>query len=330
MSVTSAQVAQAAGVSRATVSYVLNDAPGQKISSETRESVLRAARELGYRPNSVARSLRSGRGTNVLFPLPGMQRTHVVTRLVDACTRALTAAGLSLVTDFAVYDDLDEKLDAWVRLAPAAVIDLLIRHDDPVLPALRKQGVPVLSAALDDESSWESTSDAFARATRETQLRHLLDVGARRIAVVLPTRLPLDPRIERRLVRRLTTMAQRSGAELVVERCDLTSEQLLAMVSRWKGSTAPDAVAAYNDEYAIGVMTALLSTGRRVPEDVRVMGVDDAPLAAVVSPALTTIGADFDAYAESLAQTIAQAVLGKGGVLPLPTPQHHLIVRSSA
>lgn len=330
MSVTSAQVAEAAGVSRATVSYVLNDAPGQKISSETRELVLRAARELGYRPNSNARSLRSGRGTNVLFPLPGMQRTHVVTRLVDACTRALTANGLTLVTDFAVYAGVEEELDAWVRLAPAAVIDLLMRHDDPVLPALRKQGIPVLSAALDDESSWESTSDAFARATRETQLHHLLSGGARRIAVVLPARLPIDPRAERRLIRRFTTLVRNGGAELLVERCDLSSDQLLTMVRGWTGASAPDAVAAYNDEYAIGLMTALSSTGRRIPDDVRVMGVDDIPLASVVTPGLTTIGADFDAYADSLAQTIAESVLGKGGPLTLPTPEHHLVIRGSA
>lgn len=330
MSVTSAQVARTAGVSRATVSYVLNDAPGQTISTQTRESVLRAARELGYRPNSVARTLRTGRGTSVLFPLPGLQRTHVVTRLVDACTVALTAAGLALVTDFTVYDDVEQQLDAWARLAPAAVIDILLRHDDPVLSALRRQGVPVLSAALPTDSTWESTSDALSRATRETQLRHLLARGSRRIAVVLPTRLPLDPRVERRLLKRLSTIAQAGGAALTVERRELSAEQLQLMVNDWRGTSRPDAVAAYNDEYAIGVMTALLSRGLKVPDDICVMGVDDIPLGAVVSPPLTTITADFDEYAGAIALAVDQAVLGAGDVLPLPTPQHRLVVRSSA
>lgn len=332
MTVTSAQVAKVAGVSRATVSFVLNDVAGQTISAATRENVLRVARELGYRPNANARSLRTGRGSTVLFPLPALQHTHVVTRLVDACSAALTAAGWSLVTDFTEYDGVDAQLDAWSRVSPAAVIDGLLRHDDPVLEALRRQGVVVLSAALPSDSRWESTSDAMARATRETQLRYLLDQGARDISLVLPTWLPVDPRVERRLLRRLSQLGAKQGAAVVVDRCELSQPAVSALVDGWLDGDRPDAVAAYNDDYALAVLTALAARGVRIPDEVRVMGVDDVPLAAVVSPPLTTIAADFDDYAGAIARVVETVVAGDptADVPPLPVPQHRLVVRASA
>lgn len=333
MTVTSAQVARAAGVSRATVSYVLNDVSGQKISPATRETVLRAARELGYRPNASARNLRTGRGTAVLFPLPGMQHTHVVTRLVEACSTALTAAGWSLVTDFTVYPDVESQLDAWSRTAPAAVLDLFLRHDDPVLPELRRSGVVVLSAALPSDSQWESTSDAFALAVRETQVGYLVDSGARDLSLVLPARLPTDPRVERSMVRRLRTSAERRGAAVTVDRCALTSDALTGLVRRWQERGCPDAVAAYNDDYALALLTALTASGFAVPRDVRLIGVDDIPLSSVVTPPLTTITASFDEYAVGLAQTVDQALVRPGrapDVVRLPVPEHQLVVRSSA
>ena len=96
MGVTSADIAERAGVSRATVSYVLNDNPRQSISPATRATVLQAARDLGYRPNVAAQALRSGRGRAVVFPLPGLGHTHIVTQLIGACQSALDDFGLAL------------------------------------------------------------------------------------------------------------------------------------------------------------------------------------------------------------------------------------------
>src|SRR3954447_23105442 len=147
VSVTSADVARAAGVSRATVSYVLNDAPGRALSPETRATVLRVATELGYQPNALARSLKRGRSNTVLLPLPGTPMNSVLSSLFSACTVALAPRGLSLVLDVSEHDDPDAQADAWAGLAPAAVLDLVLHHDDPALRLLRSRGVPVLSAA---------------------------------------------------------------------------------------------------------------------------------------------------------------------------------------
>src|SRR6185503_9607789 len=95
--VTSLEVAQHSGVSRATVSYVLNGTPNQTISAETRQRVLDAAERLGYTPYAPARALRSGRSDVVVFLLPEWPIGASIARLVEDLTRALVAARLTLV-----------------------------------------------------------------------------------------------------------------------------------------------------------------------------------------------------------------------------------------
>lgn len=329
MTVTSADIAQRAGVSRATVSYVLNAAPNQTISEATREAVLRAARDLGYRPNAAARSLRSGRGSAVLFPLPGLSHTYVVDRLVQACQRALEREGLSLVTDHTVYGSLDAQLDAWLRHAPAGVLDLVIPHDDPVLAALRERGVRVLSSALGSDSAWESTSDALALLCRATQVEHLLDRGARRITMVLPPRPPTDARLVRKGISEMRGTVRRHGGTLSVARARLAGDAMTRLVRAWSDGRLPDAVAAYNDDYAIALLTALVAQGYRVPDDVKLIGVDDVPLSSVVTPSLSTITADFDDYAAALTASVLGSLDGRSRTSELPVPAHQLVVRAS-
>ncbi|HEX3705928.1 MAG TPA: LacI family DNA-binding transcriptional regulator [Mycobacteriales bacterium] len=331
MRVTGAEVARRAGVSVATVSYVLNDAPDQRISPQTRETVVRIARELGYRPNAAARSLRTGHGTTVLFPLPGMRPSHVLSQIIDACTAALDERGLSLVTDYAGYGDIESQLAAWARLDPAAVIDLLIPHDSPVRAALRDAGVPIVSAAVPGETSWESTGDAFARAERLTQLRYLLDRGHRRVVFVLPPNSAPN-RLEEIAIRQLRAEATARDARLKIRRARLTREAMTALAADWIAQDLGEALAAYNDDYAIGAISALTAAGIRVPQDVAVMGVDDMPLASVVTPAITTIAAEFDEFSVALADSVADTLRdgNNHAVRPLPTPGHRLVIRDSA
>lgn len=337
MRVTSHDIAKRAGVSRATVSYVLNDNLRQSISSATRQAVLSAAAELGYRPNVAAQALRSGRGRTVLFPLPGLAHTHVVDQLVDACHVALDKAGLALVTDHTAYSSVDAQLDAWLKFSPAAVIDLLLPRGDLVRPALARQGVTVLSTALPVEAFWESTSDELARACRFTQIGHLLERGAQRIAVVLPSQLPTDPRSQRTFTRKVRLMAAERGAEIRMDRVVLESGPVQRLVARWLRAREgpPDAVAAYNDDYAIAVQSALLACGVSVPDDVQVIGVDDIPLARAVTPALSSVAADFGPYGRAVADAVLVSLTQSSDAEssptpdPLPLPAHRLVVRDS-
>jgi DNA-binding LacI/PurR family transcriptional regulator len=325
MSVTSAQVAKAAGVSRATVSYVLNDAPGRVLSAETRETVLRVARELGYQPNALARSLKRGRSNTVLFPVNGVAPNHVLSTLLDAVSEALAVRGLGLVRDFSVLEDPAAQADAWAELAPAAVLDLVLHHDDQALRLLRDRGVPVLSTALRDDQAWESSGDVFAREQRLAQLRYLISQGHRTIRWMRPVALPVDPRSERTLVSSMRKEARAAGVRLEFAAVDV--ENVAATVAGW--SSLPDAIAAHNDAYAIAVLTALLSRGARVPDDVALIGADDEPLGRVVTPSLTTIAGDFSSFAVAVADAV-EAVLAGRTTAPLPVPDLTLVVRDSA
>lgn len=325
MSVTSADVARAAGVSRATVSYVLNDAPGRVVSPETRDTVLRIARELGYQPNTLARSLKRGRSNTVLFPLQRIEMNHVLSSLIDACTNAFAPRGFALVHNMARHDDPVAQAEAWADLAPAAILDLNLHPDDKALMLLRARGVPVLSAALPNQEPWESSGDIFAREQRLEQLGYLISRGARRIRWVLPKELPVDPRTERRLLAEGRSLAAAKGARLEIERLDLID--IADAVASW--TTLPDAIAAHNDSYAIAVMTALQHRGCRVPADIAVMGLDDEPLGRVVTPALTTIAGDFSGFADAVADAV-EAVLESRSAAALPVPPTRLVRRDSA
>ena len=325
VTVTSADVARAAGVSRATVSYVLNDAPGRVLSPTTRETVLRVARELGYQPNALARSLKRGRSNTVLFPLPRIEMNQVLRSLIDACSDALAPRGLALVHDMSVHDDPVAQADAWAELAPAAVLDLVLHHDDQALVLLRSRGIPVLSAALPDEKAWESSGDVFARDQRLAQVRYLTAQGHRRLRCLFPTFLPIDPRTEKRLLAELRRAAREAGAQLDVERLELAD--IAGAVAGW--SVLPDAIAAHNDTYAIAVVTALQHRGLRVPDDVAVIGADDEPLGRAITPALTTISGDFAPFAVAVADAV-EAVLAGRSTAALPVPELTLVVRASA
>ena len=325
MTVTSAQVAKAAGVSRATVSYVLNDAPGRVLSPETRETVLRVARELGYQPSALARSLKRGRSNAVLFPLNGVQPNHALSSVLDAVSDALAGRGFSLVREHAVHPDPAARAEAWAELAPAAVLDMVVRHDDEALELLRARGIPVLSSVLRGDKPWESSGDVFAREQRETQLQYLLDQGHRTVRWMRPSALPIDPRVEKALITSMRRLARAAGATVEFLAVDLAD--VGSVVAGW--TSLPDAIAAHNDAYAIAVLTALQARGVRVPDDVAVIGVDDEPLGRVVTPALTTIAGDFGPFAEAVAEGVTAVLAGRPAPA-LPVPGHTLLVRDSA
>lgn len=326
MTVTSAEVARAAGVSRATVSYVLNDAPGRSLSPETRETVLRIAKELGYQPNALARSLKRGRSNTVLLPMPGIPTNQVIPALLSECTRALAERGLTLVLDVSSHADPVRQADAWAGLAPAAVLDVVLHRDDPALARLRARGVLVLSAAPEGQKVWESTGDQFARQQRLVQVRYLADRGHRRIRWVFPRSMPnsVDARTTRRLETEVRKAATAAGARLEVERLDL--HEIAEAVALW--DVLPDALAAWNDTSALALVTALTQRGVRVPEDVAVIGADDEALAQAVTPALTTVAGDFTSFAEAVAEAVEAGLSGRA-VAPLPVPDAVVIERAS-
>lgn len=284
---TSTDVARLAGVSRATVSYVLNDTGAVRISEPTRRRVHEAARELGYVPHAAARSLRAGHSRMVLMPAPAIPAGPLYSRFFSELQKALGHLDYTVVQYGSVGLRGDEAARAWAELRPVAV---LVPGAD-----LGPQGVAVLKrsgARAVVTLGPESVEGAHAllmdhRTVGRCAGRHLYERGRRRIGVVVPEEAGLEafagPRLDgvRRAVR---------GTEATVTELPLAYDEraAAALAARWR-SLRLDAVFAYNDEYAMLLMRALQDEGIGIPQETAVIGADDLMLGRLLRPRLSTV-----------------------------------------
>ena len=306
MAVTSGDVARAAGVSQATVSFVLNNNAGQSISEQTRTRVRSAARELGYYPNAAARSLKRGKGSAVLLPLPGMALSNRwLDQFVESSAAPLAAAELNLVTDFTAYADPVEQVACWLRLHPAAVLDLTLGRSDPTRELLTRNGVRLLACGPMLGPRGRTPLETIAIGARRRQLAEVLTRGHRRVVFVGPPEHVLATG-RGSLVAVLRRDAKRAGASLTVEALPLSGPAARRFAAQWLRDTPGTALCTYNDEYAIALCSALADAGANLSA-LCLIGVDDVPLASLVTPGLASIGFDFTEMGERLAAVMAAA-----------------------
>lgn len=316
--VTTADVARESGVSRATVSYVLNDVPGRVISTSTRELVLKTAQRLGHVPHGPARALRSGRSNLVLALVRDYSVGYIADRLIAELDRALSERGVMLVVQR--YDESVRPLpEIWGLLSPDLVV-AMAGLDIPPLP----EASPVRILRV------QGTYPHDRIGAR--QVDYLVGAGHTRIAYAALA----NPRNELVAVERLAgalAEAERLGLPPV----DVTELALgdaaaaLAAVDRWtSGPDAVTAVCAHNDEIALVLLSALRARGLRPKEDLAVIGVDDIPIARVE---VTTIEIDVEAYIEVVVDGVTRALDGEEidslGALP-DEGAMRLIVRDTA
>jgi DNA-binding LacI/PurR family transcriptional regulator len=327
--VTSADVAREAGVSRATVSYVLNDVPHQKIPETTRRRILDAAARLGYAPSAAARALRTGRSDVVLCLLPDWPIGSSVGELLVRLSTALAQAGLTLVAHPRAEGDRPVS-ELWKAITPAAVIAW---EDIPeeAASAMRAAGVELAVALLSRSGRGRREVGIPQQRAGRLQAEHLAAQGHRRLGYALPD----DERVAGFAGPRLDGVRQ-ACAELgldqpVVRTVPLDARAAAEVVCAWRDADpAVTAVCAYNDEIALAVLAGLRVLRLAAPADLAVVGVDDVPVAALAAPPLTTVRTDLTAVAEHLARTIVAALAGR------PAPRRpgsdivHLVPRESA
>ena len=304
--ITSADIAREVGVSRTTVSYVLNDTPHQKISEVTRARVLTAAARLGYMPSAAARALRSGRSDVVLCLLPDWPIGPEVGRTLQHLSAALADHGLTFLTHPRSAGKLLPS-HLWGAIGPAAVLGLE-RFSDQESIDMRAAGIGVVTVLMDDDRPLRG-GIAQQRIGR-LQAEHLLATGHRQIGYAWPT----DDRLVGFAEPRLAGVRM-SCAELGVDeplRQDISGglEQARAAVRAWRAAGV-SGVCAYNDEVTFQVLAAMRSENLRAPKDLAVIGVDDIPLAGYADPPLTTVSTDQRAVAQYTADSIAGALDGR-------------------
>lgn len=303
---TSADVARLAGVSRATVSYVLNNTSAVRISEPTRRRVREAAEELGYVPHAAARSLRAGHSRMVLLPTSHVPVGPLYSQFFDEFQWALRRLDYTVVQYGSVGLEAEEAARAWAELRPVAVVSLgevrltgqgveiLKRSGARAVITLGTQGVEGTHALVMDQGR-----------VGEVATAHLVESGRRRIGVVIPEEPGLamfsGPRLDG--ARRA---ARGTDATVVPLPLRYDEESANELAARWR-ELGLDAVFAYNDEYAMLLMRALQDVGLAVPEEVAVVGADDLLLGRLLRPRLSTVRIDM-VLGRELAELVDRAV----------------------
>ncbi|MEU4743816.1 LacI family DNA-binding transcriptional regulator [Actinosynnema sp. NPDC023658] len=302
-----ADVARLAGVSHQTVSRVLNGHP--YVQERTRLRVQAAIEELGYRPNRVARALVTGRSQLIGVVAQNTTLCGPASLLV-AFEKVASAAGFVVTTHrvnvlhhASIAKALERHRDQWVAgivvIAPTASV-----HDavDAVPP-----GVPLVMVDGDSERSTPLvTIDQEAGAVAATE--HLLEAGHRTVWHVSG---PPDWFDSAGRIKGWRSALEAAGAEVPpVVPADWSAAsgyRAGQMLARMPEVTA---IFAANDHLALGILRAMSEHGRRVPQDVSVVGFDDVPEAAYFIPPLTTIRPDFDAVARDALDLLMTQIEG--------------------
>lgn len=302
-----ADVAREARVSGQTVSRVSNGR--ENVDAETRERVLAAMRKLGYRPNSAARALRSGRFHSIgviMFTLSSLGNT----RTLDAIASAATAAGYSITLIPVPHPTLGEVSVAFNRLSEEAVDGVIIvveahllDESDVELPP----GLPVVvidSTARDRYPVVDTDQAHGARLATE----HLLGLGHRTVWHVAGPERSYSAE-GRRASWEATLRAH--GAEVPPALIgDWSSESGHALGLELARNPEVTAIFAANDQMALGVLRALHEAGRPVPDEVSVVGFDDMEESGNFWPPLTTVRQFFDEVGRRSVEALVHEVEG--------------------
>lgn len=324
-------VARVAGVSRGTVSRVLNGA--HYVSPAALKAVEKAVRSTGYVVNQSARSLASRRTNCFAFVLSEPQE-HLfedpnVATLLRATTQQLAEMDLTVVVMICVTDADHERLLRYLRAGHVDGIMLVSTHAaDPLLAAVESLGVPAVRCGyFSGSTSTVPSVSADDRAGAKLMTRHLSDRGCRRIGLITG---PLDApgSLERR----------QGWSDVLGAAADLDLTEAAEDYSHLAGRQAAvrllerhpeiDALFAASDLLASGAIAAIRATGRSVPADIAVGGFDDSRIATAIEPALTTIRQPLERIGRELARLLVRRAAGDPPIsLVLPV---ELVVRESA
>jgi DNA-binding LacI/PurR family transcriptional regulator len=325
--VTSADVARLAGVSRATVSYVLNDTPRQTISANTRTRVLEAAASLGYAPSAAARTLRTGRSDVVLCLLPDWPIGDEVGNMLGNLSTELARSGLTFVVHPGNREDRPIS-EIWKAITPAAVIAFADFSPEEIA-AMRSAGVALVVALLGREPQDGRELEVPQQLVGRRQAEHLAAAGHRRIGYAFPDDERLRIFAEPRLAGVRAACLRQGIDEPARETVALDAGQAADSVRRWRAAGVT-AVCAYNDEVALAVLAGARLLGLDVPADLALIGVDDIPSARLAAPPLTTITTDQRKVAAHLCATVLAAMSGNPGPVFAADDLVEVVRRTSA
>ena len=310
--VTLEEVAQVAGVSRATASRVLTSDP--RVSPDARRAVERAASLLGYVPNQAGRALATGRSNAValvVFEPPTLVFDDpFIPRLLRGLGAVLISCDMQLVLlapQTAPDSDRAERYVAAGHVDGALLVSLPSSH--PLPGRLASRGIPVVIGGRPTEADRFTHVDVDNVAGAAHAVAHLVSGGRRSIATVTGRKDMSAGQDRLAGYRQGLQAAGLPADDALIEAGDFTSDAG-ARAMRFLLIKRPrlDAVFVASDLMAVGVFQALAEAGRRVPEDVAVVGYDDDPVAATLQPPLSSVRQPIEEMGREMARLLLDLV----------------------
>jgi len=307
--ITIRDVAARAGVSHQTVSRVINNS--ERVQDETRKKVEAAIKELGYQPNAIARYMAKGRTRTLACFSPNLT-DYTYAKIIEGAEFEARQAGYFLMTASApnteTFSTLVDQLVASRRTEGLLMINPYVDDRYNQLP----QDSPVVYVGAQSSKSMIDEMDSVYLDDEEAgrlATQHLVGLGHTDIALIT------GPMVEDCSIDRL------AGYERVLSGVGIEFDPALVKEGDWSASTGYDAVKnllaeeknftaifAQNDRMAVGAIKALKEAGRRIPEDVSVVGFDDMPLASYYDTPLTTIRQDTFLMGREAAKLLIRAI----------------------
>ncbi|EST28338.1 XRE family transcriptional regulator [Streptomycetaceae bacterium MP113-05] len=328
------QVAARAGVGRGTVSRVVNKSP--RVRESTRVAVEQAIADLGYVPNRAARALAGNRTDAIALVIPEHQKRLFAepyfSDLIHGVGDELADTELQLLLTFVRTAKERRRFVQYARAGRVDGVLLASMHiDDPLPDTLAEIGVPTVMSGRRSAEEPCSYVDSDNVGGARAAVRHLADSGRRTIATVAGSADMYVARCRLAGYRQALEAADRTYEPRLVVAGDFTEAGGRAATERLL-RTAPelDAVFAASDLMAVGALGALRAAGRRVPEDVAVVGFEDSDLARHCDPALTTVRQPIEEMGRTMIRVLLEEIATRGSAWRHVILRTELVRRASA
>ncbi len=329
------EIAELAGVSRATVSRVVNGHPN--VSLKVRERVQKVIAQTGYEPNRAARSLASNRSNMIglFIPLVGQSELFadpyygkLISGIAHECNE------LSYILTLFVFDNRDAERTMFASIVNSGFLDGFVitasTLNNPYTRLLDERNIPFVMVGRASDSENVCSVDADNVGGAYMAASHLVENGYKRIAIIAPE---LNTAVgEDRLIgyKRALHDHQIAIDEALIVEGDFTFEGGVAAMQQLLPQR-PDAVFGGSDLMAMGAIQAIHDVGLSVPQDIAVIGFDDFPNASTTTPPLTTVRQPVEETGSVAVRTLID-MINSDGMNPrrVILPVELIVRRSSA
>ncbi|MET7856834.1 LacI family DNA-binding transcriptional regulator [Streptomyces sp. NPDC005318] len=328
------EVAARAGVGRGTASRVINGSP--RVSEHTREAVEAAVAELGYVPNRAARALAANRTDAIALVVPEPETRFFAepyfSDIVRGVGAALADTEMQLLLTLVGSDRERKRLAQYLTAHRVDGVLLVSVHADDPLPDLLEQlGMPAVMSGRRSASETLAAVDSDNFEGARSAVDHLISRGRRTIATITGR---LDVYGAQRRVdgyRKAMAAAGLGPVEQLIVPGDFTEEGgARAMRDLLARRPDVDAVFAASDVMAAGARQVLREAGRRIPDDVALVGFDDSAVARHMDPALTSVRQPIEEMGRAMTRLLLQEIAGENEERPQIVLPTELVVRDSS